>query len=157
MRILPGEFREGQSVSRPPASVGAFAHTGCGLRRNLVVAMFDTEQTRRTVWREFACMGDRLGHDEISVSDTAEIIASLRRSLVKLEIEIATLRHHHLGDRYVSIGVSIGAALPRDGRMDLDVMMREADAAMYQAKLCSSGRTATVTAAFKPRRSVMSG
>ena len=102
------------------------------------VVLFEVAARLRSVCRPEDTVA-RVGGDEFCVlcedlegPHAAEEIA--RRLIASIAEPIM------LGDREVGVGASVGIALSHEGDADVDALLRDADAAMYRAKLLGRSR-----------------
>jgi diguanylate cyclase (GGDEF)-like protein len=105
-------------------------HVGDGLLRSVSKSLLKAVRIGDTV--------SRLGGDEFvvilnGVADVTEIAQIVNERLIPL-----TLAPHQVDDNELFVSCSVGIAVYPDDGDDIDTLMRNADAAMYQAK--SSGR-----------------
>jgi diguanylate cyclase (GGDEF)-like protein/PAS domain S-box-containing protein len=105
-------------------------HVGDGLLRSVSKSLLKAVRIGDTV--------SRLGGDEFvvilnGVADVTEIAQIVDERLIPL-----TLAPHQVDDNELFVSCSVGIAVYPDDGDDIDTLMRNADAAMYQAK--SSGR-----------------
>ncbi len=84
----------------------------------------------------------RLGGDEFVVLLDGLPAAGAER-LVQETIAARLTEPYKIDGDGVSVGVSIGVALSREGATDPDTLLREADAAMYRAKLATKAGTSS--------------
>jgi len=82
----------------------------------------------------------RLGGDEFAV--LLEDTDAAGAELVATRIIDTLTPPFQLGDRRVSVSASIGVATSESGSAEVDVLLRDADVAMYQAKASGRGRFA---------------
>jgi diguanylate cyclase (GGDEF)-like protein len=81
----------------------------------------------------------RLGGDEFvvlleSIGDEADVVKIAERLVEQVSAEVV------IDTRALRIGASVGVAFCRDGNVDADRLLREADAAAYRAKNAGRGR-----------------
>jgi diguanylate cyclase (GGDEF)-like protein len=81
----------------------------------------------------------RLGGDEFvvlleNIGDEADVVKIAERLVERVSEEVV------IGTRALRIGASVGVAFCRDGYVDADRLLREADAAAYRAKNAGRGR-----------------
>jgi diguanylate cyclase (GGDEF)-like protein len=116
----------------------------------------------------FKAINDRLGHaagDQLLIQVAGRLTALLRRTdtvarlggdefvvliddvsgpggdeAVRTGIETAVTEPYTIDGHIVEVGLSIGSAISGDGLSDPDLLLREADAAMYRAKSASRRR-----------------
>ncbi|BEL07100.1 hypothetical protein Q0Z83_052910 [Actinoplanes sichuanensis] len=81
----------------------------------------------------------RLGGDEFVVL-IDDVSGPGGDSVVRAGIEAAVVEPYTIDGHVVEVGLSIGSAVSGDGSADPDLLLREADAAMYQAKSASRRR-----------------
>jgi diguanylate cyclase (GGDEF)-like protein len=116
----------------------------------------------------FKAINDQLGHaagDQLLIQVAGRLTALLRRTdtvarlggdefvvliddvsgpggdeAVRTGIETAVTEPYTIDGHIVEVGLSIGSAISGDGLSDPDLLLREADAAMYRAKSASRRR-----------------
>ena len=81
----------------------------------------------------------RLGGDEFAILCTGVLNVDEVTAMAERIVEsLAQPFSHHGVD--VTIGASVGVAISKDGELDHDALLAEADAALYQAKADGRGR-----------------
>lgn len=106
-------------------------HVLCTVARRIRVVLRDSDVCARLGGDEFVVVLEKVGADEARAAGHALLVAEKIRLAVSLPMD-------HGGNRF-SIGASIGLRLIGAGSADAGALLREADAAMYEAK--NAGRS----------------
>jgi diguanylate cyclase (GGDEF)-like protein/PAS domain S-box-containing protein len=81
----------------------------------------------------------RLGGDEFAILCTGVLSVDEVTAMAERLVDSLALPFTHQGVE-VTIGASVGVAISKDGELDHDALLAEADAALYQAKADGRGR-----------------